>query len=152
MPVSNTHLDDTRQYLMPPTPPTQLSSKEEIASYLSGEKAKKREHPPSSRSTCENTGRRFSTAGPMGRQLGALSAPAMPSSGNKSRAAHRALNRAVNSIKRPASRTLKQVQQTVLHEDSRVGTRLEPNGRGPSSLEVAKVITQVESRLSKRPY
>jgi hypothetical protein len=62
------------------------------------------------------------------------------------------LNRAVNSIKRPASRTLKQVQQTVLHEDSRVGTRLEPNGRGPSSLEVAKVITQVESRLSKRPY
>lgn len=152
MPIlySQSHIVDQTPYT--PTSSTQLSSKEEIASYLSREKAK--QHVLSAvtnPSIHENNPRRFSTVGPLGRNC----ASSVPSCELKSkfRAAQRAPGNAAKAIKRPVSRTLKQVQRTILHEDSREGTRLEASSRGPGSLQVADVISQVESRLStRRPF
>lgn len=151
MPIlyTQSHIIDQTPYT--PTSSTQLSSKEEIASYLSREKAKKHVLSAENRLVHDNNPRRFSTVGPLGRNF-ASSVPSCELN-SKSRAAQRAPGNAVKAIKRPVSRTLKQVQRTVLHEDSREGTRLEASSRGPGSLQVANVISQVESRLStRRPF
>lgn len=91
--------------------------------------------------------RRFSTAGPLLRK-----APDADSTfAAKARAAQGRLDNKASPLKRPVSRTLNQVRQTTLQENSRDGTRLEP-ARRTGSAQVANAIHQVESRLSARPF
>jgi hypothetical protein len=123
----------------------QLVTKEDIASHLQGGKAKNRA-PPVNRQLKETNARRFSTAGPLPRK----STDAQATFASKARAAQERTDNKTFVMKRPTSRTLKQVQQTALQETSRQGTRLELTERGTGSVQVVNAINQVESRLSKR--
>lgn len=130
---------------VPPEPPVQLISKEDIANHLQAGKAKNQGPPPANRLPNEVNARRFSTAGPLPRQSQATFAA-------KARAAPHPSDNKVITMKRPASRTLKQVRQTKLQENSRDGTRLESASGGTGSLQVVNAINRVESRLSKRQF
>lgn len=132
---------------MPHQPPVQLVTKEDIATHLQSGKAKNRA-PPANRQLKETNGRRFSTAGPLPRK----STDAQATFASKARAAQERMEGKTVAVKRPASRTLKQVRQTTLQETSREGTRLESTAHGTGSLRVVNAINQVESRLSKRQF
>ena len=150
MPPPYSKADTTEQSILTSAISIQPSPNKEIASYLSREKAVKSVLAPANRLARENNPRRFSTVGPLGRNCASsgLQFDFKP----KTRESQSVSGKAVKALKRPISRTLKQVQRSTLHEDSSEGTRLEANGRRSGSFQVADVINQVESRLSTRPF
>ncbi|KAJ9098784.1 hypothetical protein QFC19_006261 [Naganishia cerealis] len=91
--------------------------------------------------------RRFSTAGPLQPRK---SSPCDPPSSGVGKAYSEAARGTTNLIKRPTSRSLRQVKQTTLQESSLGGTRLAVAGQRTNGPQIAAVIDQIESRMSTR--
>lgn len=145
LPQSQPLEHSANQPTLPPLQPVQLITKEDIASHLQAGKAKDRASPSANRPANESKARRFSTAGPLPRKPQATFAA-------KARAAQQSFDNKIITMKRPASRTVKQVRETTLQENSRDGTRLKTAAGGTGSLQIVNAINQVESRLSKRKF